>query len=49
MLDRGRVSFEGDPEELSGEERLREAYFGRRDEGDTPPAQPSSQLSQRGG
>ncbi len=50
VLDRGRVSFEGDPEELSGEERLREAYFGRREgDGATPAAHPQSELSQPGG
>jgi branched-chain amino acid transport system ATP-binding protein len=29
VLERGRVSFSGDPGELLDEERLREAYFGR--------------------
>ncbi len=37
VLDRGHISFEGRPEQLSDEERLREAYFGRRGGKDGPP------------
>jgi branched-chain amino acid transport system ATP-binding protein len=29
VLERGQVSFSGDPHELLDEQRLREAYFGR--------------------
>ena len=37
VLDRGRISFQGRPEELADEQRLREAYFGRRGGKDGPP------------
>jgi branched-chain amino acid transport system ATP-binding protein len=33
VLERGQVSFSGDPQELLDEERLREAYFGRSSSG----------------
>ncbi len=50
VLDRGHISFEGRPEQLSDEERLREAYFGRRGGKDGPPdAQIEGKPSLQGG